>query len=157
MQDPLVEFEEIKAATSFDRKVSANVGWLSLIKTPGNRRRMRIMIALAFFSQWSGNGLISYYLSKVFHAIGITDKTTQLLINGILNIFNLFVAIITGFLCDHVGWRKLFLISTVGMVVFWTLQTICFALNSRYGNQQAAHAFIAFICKYFLSLMEEGS
>jgi len=59
-QDPLVEyeFEEIKAAISFDREVAANVGWLSLIKNPGNRKRMRIIIALAVFSQWSGNGLV---------------------------------------------------------------------------------------------------
>jgi hypothetical protein len=59
-EDPLVqyEFEEIKAAIAFDREVAANVGWTSLFKTPGNRRRMRIIVALAFFSQWSGNGLV---------------------------------------------------------------------------------------------------
>ena len=59
-KDPLVEyeFEEIKTAIRFDREVAENVGWLSLIRTPGNRRRLRIMIAIAFFSQWSGNNLM---------------------------------------------------------------------------------------------------
>ena len=59
-QDPLVEyeFEEIRAAIKFDREVAANVGWLSLIRSPGNRRRLRIMVAIAFFSQWSGNNLM---------------------------------------------------------------------------------------------------
>lgn len=52
------EFEEIKAAIAFDREVAANVGWLSLFKNPGNRKRIRIIVALAFFSQWSGNGLV---------------------------------------------------------------------------------------------------
>jgi hypothetical protein len=52
------EFEVIKAAITFDREVAANVGWLSLVKNPGNRKRMRIIIALAVFSQWSGNGLV---------------------------------------------------------------------------------------------------
>lgn len=58
--DPLVEyeFEEIRAAIRFDKEVAANVGWLSLVKTPGNRRRLRIMVAIAFFSQWSGNNLM---------------------------------------------------------------------------------------------------
>jgi hypothetical protein len=60
-----------------DSVVAANVGWKSLFTTPGNRKRMRIIIALAFFSQWSGNGLVSYYLNKVFDGIGITNKTTQ--------------------------------------------------------------------------------
>lgn len=58
--DALVEyeFEEIRAAIRFDKEVAANVGWSSFFKTPGNRRRLRIMIAIAFFSQWSGNNLM---------------------------------------------------------------------------------------------------
>ena len=58
--DPLVqfEFEEIKAAIDFDKNVASNIGWLALFKTPGNRRRVRIILGLAFFSQWSGNGLV---------------------------------------------------------------------------------------------------
>ena len=38
---------------------------------------MMIIIALAFFSQWSGNGLVSYYLKNVLDTIGITDPTIQ--------------------------------------------------------------------------------
>ncbi|PPR00155.1 hypothetical protein CVT24_005056 [Panaeolus cyanescens] len=148
---PLVhyEFDEIKAAIEFDRDVASNVGWLSLLKTPGNRRRMRIIVALAFFSQWSGNGLVSYYLNKVFIAIGITDPDTQLLINGFLNIFNFIVAIIAGFLCDKVGRRPLFLISCGGMFMFWTLQTICFALYAQNGDLNAGHTVIAMIFLYY--------
>ena len=58
--DPLVqyEFEEIKAAIDFDKNVASNIGWTALFKTPGNRRRLRIIVGLAFFSQWSGNGLV---------------------------------------------------------------------------------------------------
>ena len=99
-QDPLVqyEFEEIKATLEFDRTVTNNIGWKSLLMTPGNRKRVRIIVAIAFFSQWSGNGLVSYYLNKVFDAIGITDPTTQLLINGLLQIMNLIVAVTSSFL-----------------------------------------------------------
>lgn len=77
--DPLVQYEyhEIRNAIDFDRTVAANVGWKALVATPGNRKRMRIIIALAFFSQWSGNGLVSYYLNRVFDSIGITDPTIQ--------------------------------------------------------------------------------
>jgi hypothetical protein len=39
--------------------------YLSLFRTPGNRRRMRVIIALGIFSQWSGNGLVSYYINIV--------------------------------------------------------------------------------------------
>ncbi|TBU44547.1 general substrate transporter [Dichomitus squalens] len=145
--DPLVEyeFEEIRAAIQFDKEIAANVGWSSLIKTPGNRRRLRIMIAIAFFSQWSGNNLISYYMNKIFISIGITDPNTQLLINGCLNIYNFIIAIVAGLLCDKIGRRPLFIASTIGMFVFWVLQTVCFALYSETGNIAAAHTFIAMI------------
>ncbi|VDB83240.1 unnamed protein product [Peniophora sp. CBMAI 1063] len=150
-QDPLVEFEmeEITTAVRLDREVSKNVGWVSLFKTPGNRRRMRIIIAIAFFSQWSGNGLVSFYLNKVFDAINITDPTTQLLINGILNIWNFFIAIGAGFAVDRVGRRKLFITSTIGMFIWWTCQTICFALVQERNDTQAAHAVIAFIFLFY--------
>ncbi|KAG1739292.1 general substrate transporter [Suillus lakei] len=150
-QDPLVqyEFEEIKAAIAFDREVAGNVGWLSLIKTPGNRKRIRIVIALAVFSQWSGNGLVTYYLNKVFIAIGITDQTTQLLFNGLLNTYNFIVTITAGFYCDRVGRRTLFLASCAGMAVFWTAQTICFAYHQNTGSISAGYAVIAFIFLFY--------
>lgn len=150
-RDPLVvyEYEEIKAAIEFDRTVSANVGYKSLFTTPGNRRRMRIIIAIAFFSQWSGNGLVSYYLNKVFDTIGITDPTIQLLINGILQIWNLFWACGAAFMVDRIGRRVLFLTSVCGMILFFTLQTICSALFAQRGSEGAAHAVIAFIFLFY--------
>ena len=69
-----MELDKRRAAESSSSGWS---GWLQLLATPGNRRRMRIVVALAFFSQWSGNGLVSYYLNKVFDGIGIKDATTQ--------------------------------------------------------------------------------
>ncbi|KAF4607454.1 hypothetical protein EYR38_001526 [Pleurotus pulmonarius] len=151
--DPLVqyEFNEIKNALEFDRTVAANVGWLSLIATPGNRRRLRIIVALAFFSQWSGNGLVSYYLNKVFDSIGITDPTIQLLINGILQIWNLTWALLGAALCDRAGRRPLFLVSTAGMAIFFTLQTVCSAQFAIHGSTAAAHAVIAFIFLFYAS------
>lgn len=48
---------------------------------------MLIIVAIAWFSQWSGNGLVSYYLTKVMDSIGITNTTIQLLITGYVPIF----------------------------------------------------------------------
>lgn len=81
---------------------------------------MRIIIAIAFFSQWSGNGLVSYYLNKVLNGIGIKDTETQTLINGILQIYNYITAIVGALVVDKAGRRTLFLTSTAGM-------TICFS------------------------------
>ncbi|TFK67867.1 hexose transporter [Pluteus cervinus] len=150
-EDPLVkyEFEEIKAAIDFDRTVAANVGWKALFTTPGNRKRMRIIIAIAFFSQWSGNGLVSYYLKGVLETIGIVDPTIQLLINGILQIWNFGWALGAAFMVERAGRRLLFLTSCAGMTVCFTLQTACSSVYANTQSKSAGHAVIAFIFLFY--------
>ncbi|KAJ8489580.1 hypothetical protein ONZ45_g13527 [Pleurotus djamor] len=148
--DPLVqlEFREIKEAIEKDRNVASTTGWKALISTPGNRRRLLIITAIAFFSQWSGNGLISYYLKRVLDSIGITNPTTQLLINGILQIWNFFWAVLAAFLVDRLGRRLLFLTSALGMLGSFTMQTIG-SLFAERGSQAAAHCVLASIFLFY--------
>jgi hypothetical protein len=152
-QDPLVqyEYEEIRAAIDLDRAVVASVGWKSLIKTPGNRKRLTLIVAIAWFSQWSGNGLVSYYLKAVFETVGITDASTQLLINGILQIWGSAWAVAAASLVERIGRRILFISSCVGMLLFFTLQTVCSARYAITQSDSAAHAVIAFIFLYSVS------
>ena len=152
-QDPLIqyEYEEIKTAVDLDRAVAASIGWTSLIKTPGNRKRLMIVLAIAWFSQWSGNGLVSYYLTEVFKTIGITNPTIQLLINGILQIWNLAWAVTAAFLVERIGRRILFISSCVGMLLFFVLQTVCSARYAITQSAAAAHAVIAFIFLFYAS------
>jgi len=149
-EHPLVEyeFEEIKAALLLEKVAAANIGWRSLVATKGNRRRMMVIIAIAFFSQWSGNGLISYYLSKVLNFVKITKPQEQLLISGFLNIFNLICAVLAGLLCDKVGRRKLFLASNTAMLVFWTLLTITLSQYTQNHSQAAAYGFVVLLFLY---------
>jgi len=106
---------------------------------------MRIIIAIAFFSQWSGNGLVSYYLNKVFATIGITNPTTQLLINAFLSMWGFVMALVGSLLCDRLGRRVLFITSTAGMMFFFMLQTICSAEYALHGNKAAGNSVVAFI------------
>ncbi|EJT99118.1 hexose transporter [Dacryopinax primogenitus] len=149
--DPLVQFEfnEIREAIELDARVAQQVGWRTLFSTPGNRRRLRIFLALAFFSQWAGNGLVSYYLNKVLNSIGITNGTIQNLINGILQIYNLVVALVASSLVDRAGRRLLFLLSNSGILVFFTLQTIGIARYNTDGSSAAGNAVIAFIFLFY--------
>ena len=110
---------------------------------------MRIIIALAFFSQWSGNGLVAYYLNKVLDGIGIIDPTTQLLINGILQIWSLFWALMASSVVERAGRRVLFMSSTISMLVSFTLLTACSAKFAIDGSTAAAHAVIAFIFLFY--------
>lgn len=88
--DELVQFEreEIKEALRLETEAAKSTSYLELLRTPGNRRRLRIIVAIAFFSQWSGNGIASYYLNIVLEQIGIgVDDKAQ------VQYFNLGMAI----------------------------------------------------------------
>ncbi|KIM33341.1 hypothetical protein M408DRAFT_153058 [Serendipita vermifera MAFF 305830] len=135
---PIVAFEynEIKEALALESE-AARINWLDLFRTPGNRRRMRIIIGIGVFSQWSGNGLISYYLFKVLDGIGITNPTDQTLINGILAIYNFIIAITASMNVERTGRRPLWIISTAGMLVSYAIIT---AMSATYENTQAVGA-----------------
>lgn len=74
--DPIVdlEMEEIRRALDFELEISASTSYLAFFKTKGNRHRFFIILAVGFFSQWSGNGLVSYYLTLVLDSIGYKSE-----------------------------------------------------------------------------------
>lgn len=52
--DPLVVFElaQIRHAIRMEEEATRITSWLTLFSTPGNRKRMRLIVAIAIFSQW---------------------------------------------------------------------------------------------------------
>jgi len=132
------EFEGIKA----ECRDTPDDGWTSLFSTPGNRKRLRIIIAIAIFSQCSGNGMVSYYLSKMLDTVGITDPAIQLIINGSLQIWNLFWALLASSLAERLNRRLMFISSACGMLMFFTSQTICSSLFAQHGSRPVAHAAV---------------
>lgn len=59
-----VEFTEIQQTLSLEKELE-KASWSELWRTKGMRHRLVILISIGLFSQWSGNGLFSYYLPKV--------------------------------------------------------------------------------------------
>jgi sugar porter (SP) family MFS transporter len=148
--DELVQLEltEIRDTIRMEQEFESN-GWMELIRTKGNRRRLLILITAGFFSQWSGNGLVSYYIHKVLNDIGYTSVVTQDLINGVLQIFNFGVALTMCFFVDTIGRRKLFLTSTAGMLVAFIVWTVCSSRYAMDGSGAAAKAVIGMIFIYY--------
>ncbi|PGH15239.1 hypothetical protein AJ80_05592 [Polytolypa hystricis UAMH7299] len=144
-----VEYEEISETIRLETEFESN-GWAELIRTKGNRHRLIILIALGFFSQWSGNGLFSYYMTDVLEGAGVTDTQTQLEINGILNIVNFVVAVTMCFFIDKLGRRPLFLTATAGMLGSFIIWTICAERYAKTRVQAAASAQIAFVFIFYV-------
>ncbi|KAM0566367.1 hypothetical protein ACHAP9_007451 [Verticillium nonalfalfae] len=87
-ESPLADLEYREMRAVIEAEIANNTGWRSLLKTPGNRRRILVLVLLGLFSQWSGNGLVSYYLVRVLETAGINNKRHVNITNGCLMIFN---------------------------------------------------------------------
>ncbi|KAL1634229.1 hypothetical protein SLS58_010773 [Diplodia intermedia] len=87
--DPLVaaEVAQIAEALRLEAAAAQASSYLTFFATRGNRRRFAIVLAVGFFSQWSGNGLVSYYLALVLDSIGYESQATQTLVNALLQIW----------------------------------------------------------------------
>lgn len=144
-----IEYKEITETIQLEKEFESN-GWLQLFKTPGNRHRVIILVSLGFFSQWSGNGLVSYYMNDVLQKAGVENAKTRLEINGILNIINFVTAIGMCFVIDKVGRRPLFLFATAGMLGSFIIWTICAAQFTLNHVASAGYAEIAFIFIYYV-------
>ncbi|KAF5327749.1 hypothetical protein D9619_004841 [Psilocybe cf. subviscida] len=150
-RDPLVVFEmaQIRHALRMEEETNRQTSYKSLFTVPGNRRRMRLILAIAVFSQWSGNGLVSYYINLVLDGVGIDNDNTKAIINGCLQIFNFVIAATAAMLIDVVGRRPLFLISNGGMFISFSMWTITTALYNAMGNIDAAKATIPLIFVFY--------
>jgi sugar porter (SP) family MFS transporter len=144
---PTVQFEyaEIKETLRLEFLAKKTSSYLDFLKTRGNRYRLLLIASLGLFSQWSGNGLVSYYAANIYDSIGITDSTTQLGLNGGQVIWSLIVSCSCAMLCDKVGRRPLFLAATAGMLMCFIAWTICSASYQDNNNKAAGQAVVAFI------------
>ncbi|KAH6662929.1 general substrate transporter [Plectosphaerella plurivora] len=142
-----LEYEEIRTAIHME-KVNGATTWKSMMGTPGNRYRMFLVLCMGFMSQWSGNGLISYYLARIMDSVGITNKNTQALVNGILNIYTFLLALTTAFFVERIGRRPLFRVSTVGMLTIFVAWTVASARFQETGASSAGVAVMVLIFVY---------
>ncbi|PVH98502.1 general substrate transporter [Periconia macrospinosa] len=142
------QFEEIRETLALE--LAGKRSWGELIATKANRHRTFLVVCCAFFPQWSGNGLVSYYIAPVLRTIGITSQERITLINGILQIWNMIIAMTGANLVGRVGRRPLFLASTACMLagmVAWTASGSVFATT----RSEAAGAGILTCIVFFVT------
>ncbi|KAF1921369.1 general substrate transporter [Ampelomyces quisqualis] len=145
--DPTVQFEyaEIKETLRLEFLYQKHSSYLDFFRTKGNRYRLMLLASLGLFSQWSGNGLTSYYATDVYESIGIMDSDTQLGLNGGLVILSLIVSVSCALLVDRVGRRPLFIAATGFMCVCFVIWTICSSYAEVQKSKAAARGVIAMI------------
>ncbi|KAK1995246.1 general substrate transporter, partial [Colletotrichum falcatum] len=114
-----------------------------LVHTRAARYRLYMMIAMAFFGQWSGNNVVSYFMPEMFKQAGITSDSTQLLLTAINPIFCLIAAIYGATLLDRLGRRFMMLAGLTGALAAYVMLTAFTAESTR--NQNLAYGVIVSI------------
>ncbi|KAL2850180.1 MFS transporter [Aspergillus pseudoustus] len=126
-------------------KEASTQPWKELISTRANRRRVFVAVCVGFFTQWSGNGLISYYLAKVLAMVGITSRTTQNQLNVGINCWNITTAFLSSWMAGWMLRRRQLMMGYTGMTVLFTCYTACAGVYSDYDNKAAGIAVVALI------------
>ncbi|KFY89170.1 hypothetical protein V500_05902 [Pseudogymnoascus sp. VKM F-4518 (FW-2643)] len=148
---PLVVYQriEIENTLQFDKEATSSAGYIDMIKTPGNRRRLFISVSLGIFAQWVGNGVVSYYLALVLDSVGVTRVDDQLVISACLQMWNFIFAVIAAFNVDRLGRRKLFLASAATMLISYSIITGLSGSFAQTGNSGTGAAVIPFLFIFF--------
>ncbi|KAH7140962.1 general substrate transporter [Dactylonectria macrodidyma] len=150
--DPLVvaEYFEMHDTLQAEREVES-AGLSLFFATPANRRRLAILITLAVFGQWSGNGLVSYYLTKILTSIGITTQREQTMLTGTISTVNYATALMAAVLATKIGRRQMFVGGAIAMFLTFSALTASIALYNENGSKAASQSALAFIFIYYAS------
>ncbi|KAL2129614.1 hypothetical protein VTI74DRAFT_7529 [Chaetomium olivicolor] len=148
--DALVKFEMEQISTAIQKEeLQQKASLLDFLRTPGNRRRLATLVAMACSLNWMGNGIITYYLAPILKSVGITAPVQITLINAGLALWNLILAAIAAVNCDKTGRRPLFLTSTLGMLCSYA---VVMGLSAGFANTKdrpLGIAVIPFLFVYF--------
>ncbi|KAI2642316.1 general substrate transporter [Xylaria nigripes] len=109
-----------------------------LVESRANRYRLMLNMVFSWFSQFSGNNVISYYLPTMLKAVGVTNTNTQLILNIIYSIIGWVFSTAGARLHDVVGRRVMLMGSTLGMAICLALVAGGSAGKIEYNNNGAA-------------------
>jgi MFS family permease len=149
--DPVVcfEYSEITMTLETENEESQHK-LMELFSTPGNRKRVGIMIWAAICSQMSGNAFVSYYLSPVLTSVGLKTDLEQTLINATSQMLSWFSALYFATLPEKLGRRTLFLWSLSLMCVVDVAITAGSAEFARNDDNKAA-GYVVVVFLYLFS------
>jgi len=140
------EYQEICHAIKLEEE-NHKTSFLDFFKTPGNRRRLLVLLTMATGTNWIGNGIITYYLAPVLKLVGITDPAQVSGINGGLAVWNLLLAYAGSMNAERAGRRVLWLTSTIGMLFSYIVMT---GLSGSFAHHSSHAVGIAVVPVMFI-------
>uniref|UniRef100_A0A8H8CJF8 Major facilitator superfamily (MFS) profile domain-containing protein n=1 Tax=Psilocybe cubensis TaxID=181762 RepID=A0A8H8CJF8_PSICU len=136
------EYVQIETTLELEREES-HVGWLDMLKTAGMRRRVLIGAFLGLATQWSGNGLTSYFLARILDTVGIHGNGAKNKVNLALSCWSFVNATILALTMSRFKRRVVYLTCTISLLLCFTGWTVASARYAADGSQGASRAVLA--------------
>ncbi|KAK8070292.1 hypothetical protein PG994_006908 [Apiospora phragmitis] len=146
---PLVDLEMAEMLESL--RVEPITEWRNffdlsvLVRTRARRYRTMLNVVFAWFGQFSGNNVVSYYMPYLLDNVGIKDADTKLLLNIMYALEGYLFAIAGARMHDVIGRRKMLLGATAGLILSLAIAAGTAAGYETNGSQASSSASIAFI------------
>jgi len=112
------------------------------------RRRFLLASIVGFFTQWSGNGLLSFYMKKILNLVGITDDHTVQKVILSNTCWGLINAVPIALIAPRYPRRRMFLVCTIGTAFVYTVWTVASARFAIENSTRAAIPVLVFIFVY---------
>ncbi|KAI9150546.1 Lactose permease [Paramyrothecium foliicola] len=132
-----LEFAQIQSTIAQEKELAKKFVWADVIRDAPMRRRFALAGTIGFFTQWSGNGLLSFYMAKILELVGITNKRTvqQIILSntcwGFIN------AVPIALIAPRFKRRLMFLTCITGSAVVyiaWTVASARFRIDLDAGK-----------------------
>ncbi|KAJ5871524.1 General substrate transporter [Penicillium soppii] len=141
--DELVQDEFYHICKSINAESDSSARrWSAFLESRSNMHRLAICVILGFMQEWSGNGVVSYYLAPILESVGIYNAAHQAAINISLQVWNLMFAVGGAMAADRYGRRKLWLIATILMLIYLSAATTMSGLFAELGVLEAGIAVV---------------
>lgn len=139
-----LEYAEIETTLELEKE-QAKSSWKALVAAPGMRKRLLICSFLGLATQWSGNGLTSYFLARILDNVGIHDDRTKNLINLAMTCWGFVNGTAFALTIPKLPRRSAYLTCTIALTLIFTGWTIASSQYAMTGSQAASRAVIAYV------------
>ena len=143
-----LEFALIQSTIAQEKELESKFVWGDVIRDAPMRRRFMLAGLVGFFTQWSGNGLISFYMKKILALVNITDNRTVqkvILSNTCWGFIN---AVPIALIAPRYPRRLMFLICTIGTAAVYIVWTVASARAEIEQSWRAGIPVLVFIYLY---------
>lgn len=134
VEEPQLVEEVIgKMKEDLDADKQNKVKWSGIFKK-WLRVPLIIAIGIMFVQQFTGINTIIYYSPKIFLMSGFADAQAAVWASVSVGVVNVLFTILSLFMIDRLGRRKLYFIGLTGLVVALIAMGTCFAFQSTLGE-----------------------